>query len=245
MASAFYGGEGFSHNEITRIWRLNGVEGYMAPEDGTIKRERVTFGLRWLRDGRQMADDWLDLPPNDVKLRAVAAELATQLIRDGFMEREKIVEAFARDGLELDGDTLIDARPVDGPADEIADEVTRLLRERPELEVALNHYEQAQRAFDRGDFEAANSQFRSAYDATYDALAQSLGCPMDRAGGRARKWLQDNGHIDEDEADLMKTFAAFAGRDGSHAGLSDASESQLRRHFAAALIAFGIAKLGQ
>src|SRR5262249_39195380 len=143
LASAFYGGEGFSHNEITRIWVLNGVPRYMAPDDGTIKRERVTFGLRWLRDGRQMPDDWLGLPPTDVKLRAVAAELANQLIRDQFMEREKIVEALARDGLELDGDTLVDARPVDGPADEIAEEVARLFG-KPELDVARNHYEQAQ-----------------------------------------------------------------------------------------------------
>jgi hypothetical protein len=42
----------------------------------------------------------------------------------------------------------------------------------------------------------------------------------------------------------MRSFARFAGRDGSHAGLSDASESQLRRHFSTALTAFAVAKLG-
>ena len=42
----------------------------------------------------------------------------------------------------------------------------------------------------------------------------------------------------------MKAFATFAGDAGSHAGLSDAVESGLRRHFAASLIAFGVAKLG-
>jgi len=36
----------------------------------------------------------------------------------------------------------------------------------------------------------------------------------------------------------------FAGRAGSHAGLSGAADSQLRRHFATALIAFAVAKLG-
>jgi hypothetical protein len=59
----------------------------------------------------------------------------------------------------------------------------------------------------------------------------------------ARIWLQNNGHIEEDEAGLMRTFATFAGRAGSHAGLSGAADAQLRRHMATALIAFGVAKL--
>jgi hypothetical protein len=50
--------------------------------------------------------------------------------------------------------------------------------------------------------------------------------------------------IEGDEADMMKAFATFAGRAGSHAGLSDAVDSGLRRHFAVALIAFGVAKIG-
>jgi hypothetical protein len=37
---------------------------------------------------------------------------------------------------------------------------------------------------------------------------------------------------------------AFAGRAGSHAGISDQVDAQLRRHFATALTSFGIAKLG-
>jgi len=57
-------------------------------------------------------------------------------------------------------------------------------------------------------------------------------------------WLQDEGIIEEDEAELMKAFSRFAGRNGSHPGLSDAAESQLRRGFVSDLIAFGVAKLG-
>lgn len=37
---------------------------------------------------------------------------------------------------------------------------------------------------------------------------------------------------------------AFAGRAGSHAGISEAADAQLRRHFAAALISFALMKLG-
>ena len=55
----------------------------------------------------------------------------------------------------------------------------------------------------------------------------------------------DQAHVSSnaDETELLKAFAAFAGRAGSHAGLSGAADSQLRRHFATALIAFGVAKL--
>ena len=57
------------------------------------------------------------------------------------------------------------------------------------------------------------------------------------------EWLADNGHLEEDESELLRTFTAFAGTAGSHPGMSDATECQLRRHFVTALITFGITKL--
>lgn len=245
FADPFYGGSGPTHADIDFIWNVNGAIRYVPAEADANKRNRVLYGLRWLRDGRPTNDEWLpDLPPDDVRLRRVAAELATRLLEGEWVERERLDEVLARDGLALERDVLVDARPVDEPADAISAEVTQLLGARPELAVARNHYEQAQRAFDRGDWEAANAQFRSAYDATYDALAHALGCPAERTGGEARRWLRQEGQLETDESDLMRTFATFAGRAGSHPGLSDATDSQLRRHFATALIAFGVAKLG-
>jgi hypothetical protein len=246
FSDVFYAGNGPTHADIDLIWNINGAARYVPAEaDGVIKRLRVLYGLRWLRDGRQVDDPGLqDLPADDEKLRRVAAELANRLVQGLYVERERVDEALARDGLALAGDHLVAARPVDEPADEISAEVTRLLGEREELAVARTHYEQAQRAFDRGDYEAANSQFRSAYEGTYDVLAHTMGCPANLTGGDARRWLWQQGHVEEDESDLMRTFATFAGRAGSHAGLSDATDSQLRRHMAAALIAFGVAKLG-
>lgn len=152
--------------------------------------------------------------------------------------------AFARDGFELNDDELTAIRPPDEPADRLATHVIALFGEHPELRVGRNHYEQGSRAFDRGDWEAANAQFRSACDAVYDALAHRHGCPSSKTGGRARQWLQANGFLEHGEAELLRTFMTFAGRAGSHAGLSGAADSQLRRHFATALIAFALAKLG-
>jgi hypothetical protein len=91
---------------------------------------------------------------------------------------------------------------------------------------------------------AANAQYRSALDATYDVLAADNGCPAKNKGGAARKWLADNGHLAADESELLRAAAAFAGAKGSHAGLSDAADSQIRRPIITALIVWGIAKLG-
>jgi hypothetical protein len=245
LADAFLAGAGPSHRTIDSIWELNGARGYFRREADANKRDRVLYGLRWLRDGRPSGDMWIpDLPPDEGRLHAVAGELAAALVDGDAIDATALADALRADGLALEGDRLAEARPMDEPADEVSEEVARMFGDRPELAVARNHYEQAQRAFDRSEWESANAQFRSAFDATYDALAHANGCPANRTGGAARKWLQDNGVIEEDEADLMKAFAIFAGRAGSHAGLSDAVESGLRRHFAASLIAFGVAKLG-
>jgi hypothetical protein len=120
-----------------------------------------------------------DLPPDDGKLRRVAAELANELLEGDDLERNRLEEVLAHDGLALQGDHLVDARPVDEPADAISAHVMQLFGERPELDLARDHYEQAQRAYGRGDFAAANGQFRTAYEATYNALAHALGCPAD------------------------------------------------------------------
>lgn len=120
-----------------------------------------------------------------------------------------------RDGFHLDADDLSAVRPSDEPADRLSTHVLALFGERNELGVARSHYEQANRAFDRGDWDAANAQFRSACDATYDALAAYHGSPSGKTGGRARQRLQANRFLDTDEAELLRAFMAFAGRAGS------------------------------
>jgi hypothetical protein len=245
LAEAFYAGFGPTHRTITATWDLNGAGGYLRPESEATKRDRVLYGLRWLRDGRPSGDPRIaDLAPDEGKLRTVAGELAAALVDSASIDTTLLADALRADGLTLDGDRLVEVRPVDEPADEVSAEVARMFGDRPELAVARKHYEQAQRAFDRSEWESANAQFRSAFEGTYNVLARATGCPANRTGGDARKWLQLNGVIEADEAELMKAFAAFAGRAGSHAGLSDAVDSGLRRHFAAALIAFGVAKIG-
>jgi hypothetical protein len=160
------------------------------------------------------------------------------------IDANQVEASLANDGFMLQGEHLAETRPADEPADRLASYLDEIFGNRAEFAVARNHYEQANEAFDRQHWEAANSQFRSALDATYDVLAAQHGCPATKTGGAARKWLVDQRLIEEDESELLKAFATFAGTAGSHAGMSDATECQLRRHFVTALIVFGITKLG-
>lgn len=222
------------------IWTAADASDYLPSEALNNKLTRVLKGLKALQRGEAAKG----LPPDDDKLRMVAEAIAARLVEQGAVDSEVLNAAFARDGFQFDGRELTGARPPDEPADRLAAHVGGLFGERAEFDVGRNHYEQANRAFDRGDWEAANAQFRSACDAVYDVLAHSNGCPVNKAGGSARQWLQTQGLLEADEADLVRTFMAFAGRAGSHAGLSGAADAQLRRHFATALIAFAVAKLG-
>jgi hypothetical protein len=244
LADAFFGGAGPSHARIDAIWDLNGARAYLVPEAEGNKQQRVLYSLRRLRDGLARGGWDPDLAPDEGRLHSVAGELAAALVDGQYIDAAQLEDALARDGLVLQGDQLVEERPRDEPADDAAARTLRIFGDPADLAVARNHFEQAERAFDNGDWEAANAQYRSAVDATYDALARGHGCPEELTGGRARMWLQEQGIIEEDEAELMRSFATFAGRGGSHAGLSDATDSQLRRHFASALIGFGVAKLG-
>jgi len=242
LARSFEGGMGPSHTTVELIWTSADADRYL-PEGGN-KVDRVLGGLRCLQRGKPDSFGYYILPPDEDKLRLVVADLSTRLMASGEVDGDELDAAFARDGFAVDGGDLVSLRPPDEPADRLALRLTEIFGDGDDFAVARNHFDQGSRAFDRGDYEAANAQFRSACDATFDALALRHGCPAGRTGGRARQWLQSKKHLEDDEADLIRTYMAFAGRAGSHAGLSGAADSQLRRHFATALMVFAIAKLG-
>ena len=240
LAQPFEGGDGPSHSTVDLIWAMADAMDYL-PVEGN-KLNRVLGGLKILQTGGVPDSGAPRLPADEPKLRRVAGNLAARLLAAGFVDPDEFEAALSKDGFALD-DELTPVRPSDEPADRLAGHVVdSLFGDRPEFEVACNHFEQGNRAFDRGDWEAANAQFRSSCDAVYDALARAHGSPASKKGGKARQWLEAQDLLEKDEADLLRSFMAFAGRAGSHAGLSGAADAQLRRHMATALIAFGVAK---
>lgn len=239
LSQPFEGGGGPSHSVIELIWEGAGAFEYLGEGN---KLERVLNGLRGLQSGRRSSPGRPSLPPDEDKLREVVADLATRLMARDEVDLDELHRALTDDGFAVFEGDVSPVKPADQPADRLAQYVQDLFGSRTDLKVAANHYAQATRAFDREDWEAANGQFRSAFDATFDALAKALGAPLAKKGGKARAWLQEEGTLEEDAAELVRAFAAFAGRDGSHAGLSEAADAHLKRHFATALIAFALAK---
>jgi hypothetical protein len=235
LSKPFDGGMGPSHSSIELIWAEAGAERYL-PEEGN-KVKRVMGGLKALA---ARANDPLN-PHASRQLQQVVSGLATRLMMGDDVDSDQLDAALTKDGFATYQGELVTE---DEPADRIAAFLTALFGERPLLSVARRHYEQATRAFERDDWEAANAQFRSACDATFDALAHTKRCPKNKTGGVARKWLEEKGLLAKDEAELTKAFMGFAGRAGSHAGISDQVDAQLRRHVATALMSFAIAKLG-
>jgi hypothetical protein len=235
LSKPFDGGNGPSHSSIELIWAEAGADQYL-PEEGN-KVQRVMGGLKAMA---ARANDPLN-PQATTQLEQVVSGLATRLMMVNDVDADQLDAALAKDGFSTyQGQTVAK----DEPVDRLAAFLTALFGDRPAFKVARNHYEQATRAYEREDWEAANSQFRSACDAAFDALAYAKGCPKSKKGGTARKWLEEHGLLAKDEAELTRAFMAFAGRAGSHAGISDQVDAQLRRHFATSLMSFAIAKLG-
>jgi hypothetical protein len=235
LSKPFTGGDGPSHTAVEMVFSEASADAFL-PEEGN-KAQRVMGGLKKLA---AKAEDPFE-PQAKSQLQAVVSGLATLLMTRDEVDVDELDAALSKDGF-----STYQGKPIekDEPVDRLAVFLTTLFGDSPEFKVARNHYEQATRAYGRSDWEAANAQFRSACDAAFDALAHGKDCPKNKKGGEARKWLETQGHLAKDEADLTKAFMAFAGRAGSHAGISDQVDAQLRRHFATALMSFAIAKLG-
>jgi hypothetical protein len=106
------------------------------------------------------------------------------------------------------------------------------------LNETAKHFSQAKSAFDRSEWESANSQVRSALESLFNSVA-GLRLNTSKTGGAARQELENTGLLRAREARLLQEFMAVAGGAGSHAGVSNADESLGRL-----LAGIGVAYIG-
>lgn len=106
------------------------------------------------------------------------------------------------------------------------------------LDEALNHLQWAKSAFDRSEWESANSLIRSFLESLFNNIAK-IRLNSTKKGGAARKELEERGLLQEREARLIQDFFPVAGDAGSHAGVSNLDEAKGR--FLAGL---GVAYIG-
>ncbi len=230
LAGPFENGNGPSHDVIETIWTGAGaIE--LLPEDGS-KSSRVLRGL----DALQRSDS------DEARLRKVVFVLSARLQTQGELDMNEFQRSLEKDGLSLSQTGLESTG--DRPDVRLEQHVEELFGSKDRFEVARRHYRLGNQAWRRHEWESANAQYRSACDAVFNELALSKGCPSGRKGGQARQWLEGEGLLSKKEAALVKAFMDYAGENGSHAGVSDAAECQLRRHFATAIITFALTKLG-
>ena len=146
-------------------------------------------------------------------------------------------------GLERDGFTVEDGqlrrtlpRELDLPA---ADDEVHTLLDRYGFRVANGHLDQGIAAHVRGDWAAANGQFRPFIENLFDAIAEHLGAAAVPAGNQRRIWLANRnppfflGTLNEWDGQGHGFIEAFFRRlhpAGAHPGLSDEDDSTFRLH---------------
>ncbi len=148
-------------------------------------------------------------------------------------------------GLERDGFTVEDGllrralpRELDLPA---ADDEVHTLLDRHDFRVAKGHLDQGIAAHVRGDWAAANAQFRPFIESLFDSIAERLaaGGPVPDPGHQRRQWLANRNppffrvELNEWDGQGMGFINGFYRRlhpGGAHPGLSDEDDSTFRFH---------------
>lgn len=124
--------------------------------------------------------------------------------------------------------------------------VERLL-DKHGFSIAKNHLKQSYDNYVEGHWEAANGALRSFLQDVFDQIALII-APREAGqkapGGDRRQLLQEKGFIESNtEAKLVSSFFQFASHKGSHPGISNESDSRLRRYMAVALASYYLEKL--
>jgi hypothetical protein len=165
-----------------------------------------------------------------------------QFVYNEFQNRyEALHRALERDGFTVEDGTLRRTLPqaFDLPA---ADNEVHVLLDRYNFATSRGHLDQAIAAHARGDWAAANAQFRSFIESLFDSIAEHLnaGAPgLPAAGHQRRQWLANrnppffSAALNEWTGQGTGFIEGFFRRlhpAGAHPGLSDEEDSTFRLH---------------
>ncbi|MEW2593898.1 hypothetical protein AB0893_26135 [Micromonospora aurantiaca] len=125
--------------------------------------------------------------------------------------------------------------PLDGPHAPLGELVSALESDfqRLGMTVARNHYRQAVDCLTDGRHEAANAQLRAMFEEVLAHLAvqQGFSRTSQGAGGRAIRFLIDQGHLPADDGgNYIHGLWKIVQTNGSHPGTSPAGEAHFRTH---------------
>jgi len=235
----------FSHSEMDSLFFAVSVPDHL--DHGSNKLQRGLNVLRSLAagevpNGPRLLDEVVDevIQRRKSRLRSVHGE-----------DREAaLLRALAADGYEVVSGVL---HPSDSLEQEVAHETSILERRlrRSGLEHVQRTLEQAHENFVDGNYEACNAMLRTSLEATLEGAATRLAGERDSIPRRGkhlqpadiRRYLRNEGFFSEDEFQYVSALYGTISPRGSHPGLSDETESRLRRLVVVAMIQYCMEKL--
>jgi hypothetical protein len=234
----------WSHSSLDRFALEHGLENVM--QAGSRANRAMNLARHLIQNPDAQNEDGanlVDFVVSEIVNGAIASsgigyprQFSMDEFRSNFAALQRGLE---RDGFTVDDGTLRRALPqaLDLPAAD--DEVHSLLTSLGFL-VPLGHLDQGIAAHSRGDWAAANGQFRSFIESLFDCLAEHLnggrqGIPD--TGNQRRQWLANRGffstQLNEWDGQGHGFIEAFFRRlhpAGAHPGLSDQDDSTFRLH---------------
>lgn len=110
------------------------------------------------------------------------------------------------------------------------------------LTTAARHFDLAEKAFERGEWESANVQVRSYVEAVFEGVA-AIRLRQVLKRGHARKRLFEEGILGKNESAVVQSAMSLASEQGAHAGLSEPDEATVRRFLGLAAALIGLSLL--
>jgi len=232
-----------THSGIDRFLLDHGLENSVG---GNSKESRANELARYLINNPDAANEYGE---------NVTDAIVTELVRHAMNSctnyaNEFNYEQFQRSytalhrALERDGFTVEDAElrrmlPEALGLPQADDEVHTLL-DRYGFVISRGHLDQGISAHVRGDWAAANAQFRAFIESLLDEIARHFGCPAGMATSNQRRvwlaqkappfFLQELNEWDGQGHGFIEAFFRRLHPQGAHPGLSDDEDSTFRYH---------------
>ncbi len=235
----------WGHTGIDRFLLEYGLEETIR---GNSRADRANaLGRHLVRNPDALTEDGINLADAivgelvDGAIRASTERYSNEFSFDSFRESYPALHrGLERDGFTVEGGQLRRALPEALDLPRTDDEVHALL-DRYGFVVSKGHLDQGIAAHARGDWAAANAQFRPFIESLFDSIAERLagGAALPAPGNQRRIWLANHnppfflGELNEwtgQGTGFMEGFFRRLHPAGAHPGLSDEDDSTFRLH---------------
>lgn len=201
------------------------------------------------------------LPPskrNDLLLLLLEDILIAHPYGPQYEDNEAYQMALSRleRSLEIDGFKIENRKIVRISDEDVLEEHNILIKSLKEFgfDVTIHHLERSRTHFINSEWDSSNGQTRKALEELTKKIAETIAERLSEdipIGTRAkaprpvniRKYLRNSGFLDDNEVELLRAFYQYASDKGAHPGLSNETESRLRRFILIGLCQFYLEKL--